>query len=180
MLDTQKIEAGSRGDAIINNADFAPTIIDMAGGKVPNYMQGSSFKTILETGVEPLDWKKDTYYRYWMHMAHKHNNPAHFGIRTKDYKLIFFYGRDYKNDRDISAQKWADNPASMSFFNTPPAWEFYDLKNDPNEMNNLYGQKNFQEIIKILKDRLKELRLELKEDDSKFPQIKEVIDMYWD
>ena len=175
----KKIKAGSRSDAIINNADFAPTLIDMAGGKVPNYMQGSSFKTILETGSEPINWKKDTYYRYWMHMAHKHNNPAHFGIRTKEYKLIFFYGRDYKNNRDISAQKWADNPASMSFFNTPPAWEFYDLRNDPHEMNNLYGQNNFQEVIKNLKGRLKELRQELKEDDSKFPEIKEVVDSYW-
>ena len=83
------IEAGSRTDAIINNADFAPTLIDLAGGSVPDYMQGESFKAVLETG-EAKGWKQDTYYRYWMHMAHRHSNPA-FGIRTKDYKLIFFY-----------------------------------------------------------------------------------------
>ena len=47
-------------------------------------------------------------------------------------------------------------------------------------MNNLYGKNNFQEVIKNLKVRLKELRQELKEDDSKFPQIEEVIDLYWD
>ena len=68
----------------------------------------------------------------------------------------------------------------MSFFNTPPAWEFYDLKNDPHETNNLYGKNNYQEVIRNLKVRLKELRQELKEDDSKFPQIKKVIDSYWD
>ena len=110
-----------------------------------------------------------------MHMAHKHNNPAHFGIRTKEYKLIFFYGRDYKNNRDISAQKWADNLHQCPFLTRPLHGNFYDLRND-HEMNNLYGQNNFQEVIKNLKGRLKELRQELKEDDSKFPEIKEVID----
>ena len=103
-------------------------------------MQGSSFKTILETGQEPADWQQETYYRYWMHMAHKHNNPAHFGIRTKDYKLIFYYGLDFM-DRNTNAQAWAHNPASMSYFQTPAAWEFYDLKNDPHEMDNKYGDE---------------------------------------
>jgi len=74
------IKAGSRTDAIINNTDFAPTLIELAGGKVPEYMQGHSFKTVLETGEEPTGWQQETYYRYWMHMAHNHNNPAHFGI----------------------------------------------------------------------------------------------------
>ena len=124
------IEAGSRTDAIINNADFAPTLIDLAGGSVPDYMQGESFKAVLETGEEPKGWKQDTYYRYWMHMAHRHSNPAHFGIRTKDLMLIFFYARDYKK-RNNKAQKWANHPSSLSFVKTPVAWEFYDLKNDP-------------------------------------------------
>jgi len=60
-------------------------------------MQGESFRTILETGDEPEGWKQESYYRYWMHMAHSHANPAHFGIRTKEYKLIFFYGIYYKD-----------------------------------------------------------------------------------
>ncbi|WP_282136708.1 sulfatase family protein [Seonamhaeicola maritimus] len=174
------IKAGSRTDAMINNTDFAPTMIEMAGGTVPDYMQGSSFKSILETGKEPEDWKQETYYRYWMHMAHKHNNPAHFGIRTKDYKLIFFYGRDYKTDRNTKAQKWAHNPESMSDFITPVAWEFYDLKKDPEEMDNRYNDPIYASTISDLKNRLKTLRNEVKEDDSKYPQIQAVIDEHWD
>ncbi|MFY0653675.1 MAG: sulfatase [Cyclobacteriaceae bacterium] len=173
------IKAGSRHDAMINNTDFAPTMIDMAGGVTPKYMQGSSFKSILETGQEPEGWKQDTYYRYWMHMAHKHSNPAHFGIRTKDYKLIFYYGRDYMN-RDNSAQSWAHNPASLGNFKTPVAWEFYDLKNDPDEMDNRYGQEKYASIISGLKARLKTLRAEVKEDDSKYPEIEKVVKEYWD
>ncbi|TYA74607.1 sulfatase family protein [Seonamhaeicola marinus] len=174
------IKAGSKVDAIVNNTDFAPTIINMGGGETPDYMQGSSFKDIIETGNEPEDWKKETYYRYWMHMAHKHNNPAHFGIRTKDYKLIFFYGRDYNSERNTEAQEWAHNPASMSFFDTPPAWEFYDLRNDPKEMDNKYGDAKYADVIKDLKNRLENLRAEVKEDDTKYPQIAEVVKEYWD
>lgn len=96
----KKIKAGSRTDAIINNTDFAPTLIEMAGGSVPDYMQGHSFKTILETGEEPEDWQQSTYYRYWMHLAHRHQNPAHFGVRTKDHKLIFYYGKFYVDTDD--------------------------------------------------------------------------------
>jgi len=172
------IKAGTRTNAIINNTDFAPTIIDLAGGKTPEYMQGSSFKEVLETGKEPKDWQKETYYRYWMHMAHKHSNPAHFGIRTKKYKLIFFYGRDYKK-RNNKAQKWANHPSSLSFVETPVAWEFYDLKKDPKEMDNKYGNEAYTDIIKDLKVRLAALRTKVKENDTEYAAIQKSIDEHW-
>lgn len=175
----EKVKAGSRSDAIINNTDFAPTLIELAGGQTPDYMQGSSFKTILETGQEPADWQQETYYRYWMHMAHKHNNPAHFGIRTKDYKLIFYYGLDFM-ERNTNAQAWAHNPASMSYFQTPAAWEFYDLKNDPHEMDNKYGDETYSSVINDLKGRLKAIRAQVKEDDSQYPEIARVIAENWE
>jgi len=173
------IKAGIKTDAIINNTDFAPTIIDLAGGKKPEYMQGKSFKNILQKGVESKEWQEETYYRYWMHMAHKHNNPAHFGIRTKKYKLIFFYGRSYSNSNG-AAQKWANNPASMPSFKTPVAWEFYDLENDPFEMDNRYGQERYKGVIADLKNRLKKLRAKLKEEDNAYPEINQIIEEHWD
>ncbi|MFY0688931.1 MAG: sulfatase [Cyclobacteriaceae bacterium] len=174
----KKIKAGMKSDAIVNNVDFAPTIIDLAGGATPEYMQGSSFGEILATGQEPAGWKQSTYYRYWMHMAHKHNNPAHFGIRTKEYKLIFFYGLDYK-DRNTDAQEWAHNPESMSDFETPVAWEFYDLKNDPKELDNKYDDPAYSEVISMLKSELKNLREELNETDENYPAIQQIIDEHW-
>ncbi|MFY0607657.1 MAG: sulfatase [Cyclobacteriaceae bacterium] len=174
----KSIQAGAKSDAMINNVDFAPTILSLAGGEVPGYMQGSSFREILETQKEPKGWKQETYYRYWMHMAHKHNNPAHFGIRTKDSKLIFYYGRDYQQ-RNAEAQEWAHNPESMSDFLTPVAWEFYDLRNDPQEMDNRYGDPEYADAISDLKARLIKLRDEVKEDDSRYPEIQKVISEYW-
>ena len=175
-----KIKAGLKTDAIINNTDFAPTLIELAGGVVPNQMQGHSFKTILETGEEPKDWQQSTYYRYWMHLAHKHQNPAHFGIRTKEYKLIFYYGKYWVDTKDPKATwnkvSWGNDFTT----DTPVAWEFYDLKKDPKEMNNSYDNPAYKNIIEDLKEQLKAKRKELNEEDGeKFPHIQKVIDEHW-
>ncbi len=176
----EKIQAGSRTDAIINNTDFAPTMIELAGGRTPDYMQGKSFKTILETATEPADWQKATYYRYWMHLAHRHQNPAHFGIRTKNYKLIFYYGK-YWVDTDDPNAKWNAGSWGNDFTrHTPPAWEFYDLTKDPKEMNNAYKDPAYQETIAALKQQLIEMREDLNETDANYPHIQEVIDAHWE
>lgn len=176
----EKIKAGTRTDAIINNADFAPTLIELAGGTTPEQMQGHSFKSILETGKEPKGWQQSTYYRYWMHMAHAHANPAHFGIRTKQYKLIFFYGKYWVDTKDPNAT-WNKKSWGNKFeMDTPAAWEFYDLTKDPKEMNNAYNDPAYKDIIKELKKQLKAKRKSLNEEDgSKFPHIQKVIDEHW-
>jgi arylsulfatase A-like enzyme len=157
------IKAGTRTNEIINNTDFAPTILELAGVRTPGYMQGRSFVPLLR-GETPADWPKSTYYRYWMHMAH-HDNPAHFGVRTKEYKLIFFYGLNYK--------KGGPKP-------TEAGWELYDMKNDPHEMNNLYGQPKYAAVVKELKAELLRLRRKYNETDDKYPHIQKVIEEYWD
>ena len=152
----------------------------MAGGQAPDYMQGKSFKYILENeGTEPDGWQQSTYYRYWMHMAHRHANPAHFGIRTKDYKLIFFYGKYWVDTSDPNAT-WNKESWGNDFRrDTPVAWEFYDLKNDPNEMNNAYKDPKYQDVIADLKKQLIKLREDLNETDAKYPHIQKVIDAHW-
>lgn len=156
------IKAGTRTDAIVENVDFGPTMLDFAGAATPQYMHGRSFKSILETRREPRDWKQAAYYHYWMHMAH-HDNPAHIAIRTKRYKLIMFYGTSQ----------------NKSMPKTPPGWELYDLKNDPYEMNNLYDDPKYKGIIAQLKQQLKTLRSRYGEDDPKFA-FNKVIDEFWD
>ena len=152
-----------RSDAIVENIDYAPTMLDFAGVATPDYMHGQSFKTILETGQEPENAKKAAYYHYWMHMVH-HDNPAHIAIRTKRYKLIMFYGTHWNGK---------DTPT------TPPGWELYDLKSDPGENNNIYDNPEYAGVIAELKDELKALRKDYKEDDPKFA-FNKVIDEFWD
>lgn len=156
------IKAGTTSTALINNTDFAPTMLDFAGVKTPDSMHGRSIRPILETGKTPADWRHAIYYRYWMHLAH-HWNPAHFGIRTDDFKLIFFYGIG-ADGRGIQ---------------TPPGWEFYDLRKDPEEMNNAYDDPTYAPIIAGLKQDLLRLREQFGETDANYPAVQAIIDRHW-
>jgi len=170
--------AGMRSKLLVNNTDFAPTIIELGGGKTPDYMQGHSVKPILE-GEIPKDWRTATYYRYWMHMIH-HDIPAHFGIRTMDYKLIFFYSRYFDLTKEGTlSMYWNDSAHSNKVLPTPAAWEFYDLKNDPHEMVNQYKNPKFKAIINQLKVDLVSQRVKYNEEDEKYPFLEKIIEKHW-
>ena len=157
-----RVGPAQRFDAIVENVDFAPTLLDFAGAEVPDGVQGRSFLSLLETGQEPDDWKQAAYYRYWMHMAH-HDNPAHLGIRTKTHKLIYYYGCNYDGG-----------------YRTPPGWEFYDLQDDPHETRNLYDDPDHQQLVLQLKERLAELRQQVGDDGSHFPECEAIVQEFWD
>jgi N-acetylglucosamine-6-sulfatase len=159
----KSIPPGIKTDAIIENVDFAPTMLAFAGIKTPEYMQGASFRKICETGRETPGWKQSAYYRYWMHMAH-HDNPGHVGIRTKDHKLIFYYGAGY-GAKDVR---------------TPPAWELYDLKKDPGENVNQYDNPEYAAIVESLKRQLAEKRAQIGDSGADYPEIEGVIQKFWD
>lgn len=152
-----KFKPGRKIDAIINNVDFAPTLLAMAGVKKPEFMQGRSFLPMLEGRPAPSDWPKASYYRYWMHMAH-HDNPAHYGIRTKDFKLIFFYGLP------LDAPGAKKPP-------TQPHWELYDLRNDPHEMANVIDDPKYSATVKRLKEQLQRLKKQVGDNDEKYPAL---------
>ncbi|MDA7511316.1 DUF4976 domain-containing protein, partial [Verrucomicrobia bacterium] len=159
------VRAGSTSNYLVNNSDFAPTLLQLGGrAEVPDYMQGHSLLPILK-GQSPQNWRTATYYRYWMHMAH-HDNPAHYGIRTQDYKLIFYYGLP------LDAPGAQPTP-------TQPGWELYDLRNDPHEMHNLYKQPNYDQVAKQLKQELLQLKNELGDRDEKYPELMKVREQYW-
>jgi len=160
----KSIPAGATNDAIINNVDFAPTLLDFAGLPKPDYMQGRSFRPVLE-GHVPADWPTSTYYRYWMHLAH-HQNPAHYGVRTKDFKLIFFYGLP------LDAEGAVQRP-------TTPGWELYDLRHDPHELNNVYGQPAYADTVKQLKAELLRLKEKVGDTDEKYPELMQVRQACW-
>ena len=124
------------------------------------------------------DCRSATYYRYWMHMIH-HNNPGHFGIRTKDYKLIFYYGLPFNMADMGKPTMWWIKDASTKVTQTPAAWELYDLRKDPTEFHNVYHNPEYKEISGKLKKQLQETRADLNETDAKYPHIQKVIDDHW-
>ena len=54
------IKAGQRFDTLVENVDFAPTLLDFAGATIPSSQSKDvlSVATSLETGQESDDWKK--------------------------------------------------------------------------------------------------------------------------
>ncbi|WP_448248861.1 sulfatase family protein [Thalassotalea agariperforans] len=172
--------AGQRSDLLVNNTDFAPFLLDLIGQETPEYMQGRSFKAAL-SGQEPENWRTATLYRYWTHRMY-HDVPAHTGLRTKDYKLIFFYGDNYRETPfTFYDQKWlAATGKEPNKVATPAGWELYDLRNDPNELNNIYHDIRYQHVIRELKAELKKQREAYNETDKNYPRMQEIIDNNWD
>jgi arylsulfatase A-like enzyme len=122
------IKLGSKFDDLVVNIDFAPTFLDAAHVKVPQEIQGKSILPLLSKGN--TKWRKGVYYHYYEYG--EHSVIPHFGIRTSHYKLIRFYQ---------AADKW----------------ELYDLKDDPQEMNNIYGKPGYEKITLSLKAGLTQL-----------------------
>ncbi|WP_407272024.1 sulfatase [Radiobacillus sp. PE A8.2] len=146
----RKIKPGSVTDAIAINVDFAETFIDYAGASIPETMQGRSLLPIME-GETPEDWQTSMYYRYWMHMA-QHAVTSHYGIRTERYKLIYYYGEA------LDATGAIDDPQ-------PPEWELFDLKKDPQELNNVYAHPRYQETVEALKTELYQIKEKVEDFD---------------
>ncbi|MBK1876482.1 sulfatase family protein [Pelagicoccus mobilis] len=120
---------GSVSKKMIQNLDYAETFLDVANTPIPDDMQGRSLVPLLK-GKKPRDWRKSIYYHYYEYPA-THMIPRHNGIRTERYKLINFYQFD--------------------------EWEFYDLKNDPEELNNLYENPEFKKLIEEHKEKLNDI-----------------------
>ena len=126
-----KIKPQTVNNDIITNIDFAPTILEIAGANSPTSIQGKSFYKNLKSKTTK-DWRQSMYYHYYEYPFYHHVQP-HYGIRNDRYKLIHFY-----YDIDV--------------------WELYDLKTDPNELNNIISSKNHQKLIKNLKAELYNLK----------------------
>ena len=127
------LPGGKHGDIkeMVQNIDYAPTILDLAGVNIPSDIQGVSFLPLLE-GKKVKNWRKSLYYHYYEYPA-EHSVCKHYGVRTSRYSLIHFYD-------DVNS------------------WELYDLKKDPEQMHNIYGEKGTEKLTKKLKDELHKLQ----------------------
>ncbi len=74
---------------------------------------------------------------------------------------------------------WNDENNSNKVLPTPVAWEFYDLRKDPQELKNEYNNPEYKDVIEKMKLELKAERKRLKEEDSEYPHLKEIIATHW-
>ena len=113
-------EAGSMNNEMVQNLDFAQTLLDAAGIEAPDDMQGESIVPLLKGDDE--EWDRDAVYYHYYEYPAVHMVKRHYGIVTREYKLAHFY---YDVDE----------------------WELYDRKKDPMEMQNEYDNPEYAEVV---------------------------------
>lgn len=134
-----KITPGITEDEMVQNLDFAQTFLEIAGVEAPKDMQGESLVSLLTGNKEAWD-REAVYYHYYEYPA-EHAVKRHYGIATKDFKLIHFY-------HDVNE------------------WELYDRKKDPQEINNVYNNPEYAEIVGEMTKKLKDIRKKYKDSEA--------------
>jgi len=143
----REIKPGTVCDDIICNVDFAPLFLDYARVKQPSYMQGVSFRCLLQ-GKRPENWQQVAYHRYWMHRDVIHEAYAHYGVRDQRYKLIYWYNEGFgiEGTREGGQDK---------------EWELFDCQEDPLELFNCYHDPQYRHIVekmtKLLEEKMTEI-----------------------
>jgi arylsulfatase A-like enzyme len=129
-------QAGSVNHNLVQNLDYAPTLLDLAGVDIPDDMQGRSLAPLLQ-GEAQTGWRDAVYYHYYGY-PDVHQVARHYGIRTERYKLIRYY-------------QFGE-------------WELFDLQQDPDELHNLYANPAYRDVVATLAEQLGALRAQY--DDS--------------
>ena len=126
------LNAGIESEALIQNIDYAPTFLDVAGAEIPDEMQGRSLVPLLKDQGKPsASWRDAIYYAYYENAA-VHNVPVHDGVRTDRYKLMFF-------------------PRNRS-------WNLFDLEADPQELRSVHDDPAYAAVLSGLQKRYRDLR----------------------
>tara|TARA_R110002167_G_scaffold205954_7_gene409956 strand:+ start:164 stop:1666 length:1503 start_codon:yes stop_codon:yes gene_type:complete len=142
-----EIKPGITADEMVQNLDFAQTFLEVAGISAPDDMQGESLVPLLKGDKEK--WDRDAVYYHYYEYPAEHAVKRHYGMATKNYKLIHFYF-------DVDE------------------WELYDRAKDPMELNNMVGDPNYRDIVIDLRRKLEKLRQSYGDSDTlsnKFIQI---------
>ena len=149
---------GKRNNQMISFIDLAPTIIELSGGKAPKNMEGVSFynsenRDYIFAATDRFDEFTD----------------RRRCIRSKNFKLIFNYDTTSsimqpvsyrKNMKTMNVLDSLNNINGLSdnlnnwYKKSKRKYELYDLKNDPYELNNLYGNMDYKNIFDELNKKL--------------------------
>ena len=113
---------------IVANIDLAPTLLELADIEIPAEIDGQSFANLLSKQAPPEPNRNELLYEYYWEPAFP-QTPTVFALRTERYKLIQYHGI------------WDQD-------------ELYDLKSDPQEMQNLIGRPEHQQRVKQMRQRL--------------------------
>lgn len=164
------IQPGTVCNKLVQNIDYAPTFLDLAGISKPKELPGRSLTPLFKAGDKVKGWRNSIYYHYYdyptYHMVRKHD-----GVRTDRYKLIHFYGAgglDAVKENKYQRQPGTREHSCMTYLTSLGYFEpkdsavnyneLYDLQAAPHELNNLYGKPGYEKITKQLQKQLTDYR----------------------
>lgn len=169
-------KSGSRTNAMVSWVDIFPTLIDIAGGQIPDTLDGKSFASILKNPEQ-----KHRNFIYTTHSGDGHFNVFPIrSIRTERFKYIhnLFPENLHTNHSDIlrkdgagaywdswdeSAKIDASSKAIIDKYFVRPEFEFFDIQNDPKEQNNLSNNPEFQQEQEKLRHILDSVNIQQKD-----------------
>ena len=130
------VKPGTRIQQLVQNIDYAPTFMELAGQRAPDSVQGRSMVPLLR-GEAPADWRHSVYYHYY---DPGHGVQKHYGIRTERYTLAHFY------------------PVNE--------WELFDLEKDPLQLKSVFNEPAYAQTLVELKAELTRLRTHYRDSDE--------------
>lgn len=165
---------GQESDAMVSLLDIVPTVLDWFGLDYPTYkLLGPN--PVQLTGKSVLPVLKEEPQSGWDTVFASHNlhevtmyYPMRV-IRNKTFKLIhnLNYRMPFPIDQDFFVSPTYQDLLNRTEEGKPtrwfrtldqyyyrPQWELYDLKNDPEELTNLYGKPAYQDVIMELHGKL--------------------------
>jgi arylsulfatase A-like enzyme/lysophospholipase L1-like esterase len=137
------VKPGVRTKAMIQNIDYAPTFLDVAGASIPDDMQGKSIVPVLKNeGNAPAGWRDAIHYQY--SGENTHAVARHDGVRNDRYKL-------------------------MRFPDTGE-WMLFDLEKDPQEMKSVAADPAYADVLGKMKSLHADLNRQYGVSESTYPQ----------
>ncbi|MBL7189199.1 MAG: sulfatase [Phycisphaerae bacterium] len=124
-----RFRPGSRVRQVVANIDIAPTILELAGTRPPDHLDGRSFVSLLRG--EQTAWRDALLYEYYWERNYPHTPTTH-AILTDRYKFIRYHGI------------WDLD-------------ELYDMQSDPEETKNLIAEASHTDVAQKLRKRLFEI-----------------------
>ena len=141
------IKPNQKMSFVAGMVDVAPTIIELAGGNVPEEMDGRSFAPELRDMPVPMRPEKHML-EYWTlgnvirydHYIDMPNN-TYIGVRLINDTYNYLYVEFYADGKE------------QTFKDEPLEYELFDVSKDPYQKQNLYGTSNKDnELVAELRD----------------------------
>ncbi|MBQ9095689.1 MAG: sulfatase-like hydrolase/transferase [Akkermansia sp.] len=150
-----RIPAKTRSNAMVQNIDYAPTLLEVTGTNTPENtrtMEGVSMVPLFENGEAPQFVDRPLYYAFYEQPG-EHNAPRHDGIRTNRYTFARIW-----TPLDYERKSGVRKPENE--------WLLIDNEKDPQQMRNVSQDPAYADVMKDLTEKYHAARQQYRVPDT--------------